>query len=127
MQVIPVDYPPPFYDFSNVDEEAVLRIQLENDKKAMKISEELDLASWVSINQLISVPISHWIGEDEWTQKYGLHPLIKRAIAIEVERVASEINSKHREQERKIEMEKAELKQRFNYGSPNTSFNRLFH
>lgn len=93
---------------------------------AERLGKDLDIPSWVAINQLITLPIESWLGADDWTSKFGLHPLIKRAIALEIEKVVSRMNSDKLEAERKMEMEKAELKQKFNYGSPNSSFQRLF-
>ena len=45
---------------------------------------------------------------------------------MEVERAASEMNSKRKEQERKLEMERLDLQQRLQYGRNNESVSKVF-
>ena len=48
---------------------------------------------------MIKVDIHDWIGlNDEFTKQYGLPDYIKRAIAIEIERIASEASKRRLEQ-----------------------------
>ncbi len=79
------------------------------------ISQKLDLASWVAINQVVNLPIEHWIGQDDWQRKHGLDEVVKRAIAKEVEEVIRQRESARREAERKFEMEKTQAQSRLQF------------
>lgn len=72
------------------------------------VAKKYDIASWLAINQLTSLPIQDWLGRDPWMEKHGLDDMLKRAIVFEVENIVRERESQRREQERKVEMQRLE-------------------
>ena len=93
----------------------------------MALAKKLDIGSWLSINQLVNVPLESWVGTALADPRFGMAPLLKKAVAMEVEKLAAEMNSKRREQERKLEMERLDLQQRLQYGRNNESVSKVFN
>ncbi|MGG6283692.1 hypothetical protein ACQ4M3_19095 [Leptolyngbya sp. AN03gr2] len=98
----PVYIPPP----ERGEQDTFQQFNQRQDETA-RISKQLDIASWVAINQIVPLPIETWLGTNDWQDQYGLSDAIKRAIIKEVEEVARQRQSAHNEAQRKFEMEKA--------------------
>ena len=108
-------------------ENKIQRRYLALEKAAMALGKKLDIGSWLSINQLVNVPLESWVGTALADPRFGMAPLLKKAVAMEVEKLAAEMNSKRREQERKLEMERLDLQQRLQYGRNNESVSKVFN
>lgn len=111
---------------SGLTDAKLQRRYLALEKAAMVMAKKMDIGSWLSINQLVTLPIESWVGTALADPKYGMHPMLKKAIAMEVDKMAAEMNSKRREQERKLEMERLDLQQRLQYGRNNESVSKVF-
>lgn len=60
----------------------------------------LKLKEWMNINMLIggSLSLSDWLGKDPWREKWGLEPLLLRAIAYTADVLSQEIKSQRQKQ-----------------------------
>ncbi len=104
--------------FTSVD--FLIRFQYTSDEQALfsdfndqqdlvqAVAKKYDIASWVAINQITYLPIQDWLGRDPWMETHGLDDLIKKAIAWEVEEVVRARERAAREQEKKLDMIRAE-------------------
>lgn len=98
------------------------------DAEAEYFSKRYDIASLVAINQLMPISAEEWLGlrEDPFTKAYGLPEPIKKAIAFEVAKIGRDRESKQREQQQELKLEQTEFSGRLNFGTPNTSFGKVY-
>lgn len=96
---------------------------------AQIIAKKYNLKTWVSINQLVKLSLTEWLGltEDPFVQHYGYPDLIMQALAIEVEDLSREIDKKRKEQEMKMnEMVQKPTLDALATGNLNNSMNKVF-
>lgn len=78
------------------------KIREENNQR---ISEVLALKALVTINQLMPVSLTEWLGTDNWVVRHGFSESIKAALLYEVEQVLQERDRARRESEQKRKMD----------------------
>jgi len=91
-------------------DEVYLQWTLDNDEiranNSARISEVLGLKALLTINQLMPVSITEWLGTDQWTSSHGYSEAIKLALLSEVELVLQERDRRNRDAEQKHKLEK---------------------
>ena len=76
----------------------------------------------------MQVSVADWFGlaEDTFFKHYGLPDAIKKAIAFEVTRIAEERSSNLRKQEQEAKMARENFNGQLNFGSSNSTIQKLF-
>lgn len=120
--------PKHFFDTSQEAESFSAQQYFRSQNDAERLAKKYDIASLVAINQLMPVSVADWFGlaEDTFFKHYGLPDAIKKAIAFEVTRIAEERSSNLRKQEQEAKMARENFNGQLNFGSSNSTIQKLF-
>jgi hypothetical protein len=94
--------------FYKSDEErlrAILDRDARIDERNIEVSRANDLKAFITINQLVNVSLSEWIGRTDWQATHGYGESLKTALLAEVQTIIEDRSRKQRDIEQKAKLE----------------------
>lgn len=120
--------PKHFFDTKQEADNFSAQQYFRSQNNAQRLAKKYDIASLIAINQLMPVSVADWFGlsEDIFYKHYGLPDAIKKAIAFEVTRIGEERSNNLRKQEQEAKMARENFNGQLNFGSSNSTIQKLF-